>query len=123
VTSNAHALINAINSIFPLILVRIFLIRTTNRTNYTRKTTSQAYLRPGQPKKDIVDIHFLVKDSRATLLATEGAYGAQEQPYKKFTPVYFPGEYINQEVDQYEILLFGASINPERKKCVRRLLD
>ena len=69
--------------------------------------------------------HLLVKDSRyvakAIVLAMDGIYDDQGQLDKEHTQVYFPNEYVAQQVDLYDNLLFGASINPERKDAIKDL--
>ena len=71
--------------------------------------------------------HLLVKDSRyisaAVVLAMDGVYDHRGELDTERTQVYFPNEYVARQVNLYENLLFGASINPDRKNAVKDLFD
>ena len=169
---------NPKGSKYTLLLIAALLAACTN---FIEASKSSTYVRPDQPKKDILDVHFhgacisekygcfisedtkrkyfgikfsaylnsfgaskediknrndaaifskahmLVKDSRyisrAIVLAMDGIYDSQGELDKARTQVYFPNEYIAQQVKQYENLLFGASINPNRKNAIKDLFE
>ena len=69
--------------------------------------------------------HLLVKDSRylshAVVLAMDGVYDSTGKLDRQRSAVYFPNEYVGEQVGKYDNLLFGASINPERHQAIEDL--
>ena len=59
---------------------------------------------------------------QAIILAMDGIIDEETQQLdKKNTQIYVPNDYIAREVAKYPRLLFGASINPNRKNSIKLL--
>lgn len=57
----------------------------------------------------------------AVMLAMDGYVDNDGQFDKSKTQIYVPNDYVAEEVKRFDNLLFGASINPNRKDAVERL--
>lgn len=58
---------------------------------------------------------------QAVVLAMDGVVGNDGALDRALTQVYVPNDFVQQQTDRYENLLFGASINPYRHDAVARL--
>lgn len=59
--------------------------------------------------------------SKAVILAMDGFIDDNGILNKQETQIYVPNDYVAKEVLRYDNLLFGASINPNRKDALQRL--
>jgi len=59
--------------------------------------------------------------SKAVVLALDGVVGEDGELDRERTQTYVPNEYLARELVAYDNLLFGASINPNRKDAIERL--
>src|SRR3990172_2230645 len=59
--------------------------------------------------------------SKAVLLAMDGYVDSDGNLDQERTQIYVPNDYLAREVKGYDNLLFGASINPNRKDAIERL--
>jgi predicted TIM-barrel fold metal-dependent hydrolase len=59
--------------------------------------------------------------SKAVLLAMDGYVDSDGNLDRERTQIYVPNEYLAREVRGYDNLLFGASVNPNRKDAILRL--
>jgi len=59
--------------------------------------------------------------SQAVILAMDGFVSESGQFDRQATQVYIPNDYVKRETDKFSNLLFGASINPNRKDAIKRL--
>lgn len=59
--------------------------------------------------------------SQAVILAMDGVIGASGELDRARTQIYLPNDYVAEQTAQYDNLLFGASINPNRPDAVERL--
>ncbi len=59
--------------------------------------------------------------SKAVVLALDGVIDEAGELDRERTQVYVPNEYLARAVAPYDNLLFGASINPNRKDAIERL--
>ena len=58
---------------------------------------------------------------QAVVLAMDGVVGNDGALDRARTQVYVPNDFVQQQTDRYESLLFGASVNPYRHDAVARL--
>ena len=58
---------------------------------------------------------------QAVVLAMDAYVSNTGELDKKNTHIYVPNTYVKQETDKYSNLLYGASINPNRKDAIQRL--
>ncbi len=58
---------------------------------------------------------------QSVILALDGFVGVDGQLDRQQTQLYVPNEYVAQQTALYDNLLFGASINPNRKDALERL--
>lgn len=61
--------------------------------------------------------------SKAVLLAMDGYVDSDGNLDRERTQIYVPNDYLAREVKRYDNLLFGASINPNRKDAIERLRE
>ena len=59
--------------------------------------------------------------SRAVVLALDGLMDAGGLLDRERTQIYVPNDFVAREVQKYETLLFGASVNPYRSDALLRL--
>jgi hypothetical protein len=62
-----------------------------------------------------------VEVSQAVVLAMDGVIDENGALDKARTQVYVPNDFVRRETDRYEVLLFGASVNPYRPDAIARL--
>lgn len=67
-----------------------------------------------------VDQSYWVK--KTVILAMDGVIDAQGELDKTLTQVYVPNEYVYAQTQKYPNLLYAASINPNRKDALQRLV-
>ncbi len=60
---------------------------------------------------------------KAVILAMDGFIDSNGVLNKQETQIYVPNDFVAQEAARYENLLFGASINPNRKDALQRLQE
>jgi len=58
---------------------------------------------------------------QAVILAMDGYVADNGEFEKENTHIYVPNVYVKRETDKYTNLLYGASINPNRKDAIQRL--
>jgi len=60
--------------------------------------------------------------NKAVILAMDGYVDEDGSLNKEATQIFVPNDYVAKESSRYENLLFGASINPNRKDALQRLI-
>ena len=58
---------------------------------------------------------------KSVILAMDGYVDNNGELNRDETQVYVPNDYVARETEKYENLLFGASVNPNRKDALQRL--
>ena len=58
---------------------------------------------------------------KAVILAMDGFVGQDGKLDRDQTPIYIPNDYVARETARLDNLLYGASINPNRKDAIERL--
>ncbi len=58
---------------------------------------------------------------QAVVLAMDGYVDSEGQLDRSKTQIFVPNEFVAKEVKRFDNLLFGASINPNRKDAIKRL--
>ena len=59
--------------------------------------------------------------NQAVILAMDGYVDSEGQLDKSKTQIYVPNDFVAREVKRFDNLIFGASINPNRKDAIARL--
>ena len=67
------------------------------------------------------DIRAAANIDKAVVLAMDGWVSEDGQLHRDNTALYCPGEFVARQTARFDTLLYGASINPNRKDAIARL--